>query len=118
VGWVSSRPSPATHRRARELKVDFLVQQKGSKVAAIEGLLAQTRLTWDDVCYAGDDLVDLGAMRRAGVAVAVADAVPEVLATAHAATQAGGGHGAVREIAEWIMKAQKKWKDIVADYAA
>jgi 3-deoxy-D-manno-octulosonate 8-phosphate phosphatase (KDO 8-P phosphatase) len=118
VGWVSSRPSPATHRRARELKVDFLIQRKDSKVAAIEGILVQTSLTWDDVCYAGDDLVDLGPLRRAGVAVAVADAVPEVRAAAHAVTQASGGHGAVREIAEWILKTQKQWKDIVADYAA
>jgi 3-deoxy-D-manno-octulosonate 8-phosphate phosphatase (KDO 8-P phosphatase) len=118
VGWVSSRPSPATRRRARELNVDFLVQQKGSKIAAIEGVLAQTRLSWDDVCYAGDDLVDLGPLRRAGVAVAVADARPEVRASVHAVTQASGGHGAVREIAEWIVIAQKKWNDIVADYAA
>jgi 3-deoxy-D-manno-octulosonate 8-phosphate phosphatase (KDO 8-P phosphatase) len=118
VGWVSSRPSPATRRRARELKVDFLVQQKGRKVAAIERLLARCGLTWDDVCYAGDDLVDLGPLQRAGVAVAVADAAPEVRAVAHAVTQASGGHGAVREIAEWILKAQQKWNNIVADYAA
>jgi 3-deoxy-D-manno-octulosonate 8-phosphate phosphatase (KDO 8-P phosphatase) len=118
VGWISSRPSAATRRRANELKVDFLVQQKASKAAAIEGLLAQTGLAWDDVCYAGDDLVDLGPMRRAGVAVAVADAAPETRAAAHAVTRAAGGHGAVREIAEWLLKAQKKWNEVVANYEA
>jgi 3-deoxy-D-manno-octulosonate 8-phosphate phosphatase (KDO 8-P phosphatase) len=118
VGWISSRPSPATRRRARELKVDFLVQQTGSKVAAIEDLLTQHGLRWDKVCYAGDDLVDLGALRRAGVAVAVADAVPEARALAHVVTQAGGGHGAVRQVAEMILKAQNKWNGLVKDHPA
>ena len=64
VGWISSRPSAATRYRARELKVDFLVQQKGNKATSIERILARSGLTWEVVCYAGDDLVDLGAMRR------------------------------------------------------
>ncbi len=118
VGWISSRPSAATQRRARELKLDFLVQQRGGKVAAVERILARTGLKWENLCYAGDDLVDLGGLRRAGVAVAVADAAPEVRAAAHRVTRARGGQGAVREIAEWILKAQMKWDDIVKDYAA
>lgn len=74
VGWISSRPSAATARRARELKVDFLVQRKGPKVAAVEEILAHTGCSWTEVCYIGDDWVDLGPLRRAGVGVAVADA--------------------------------------------
>jgi len=117
VGWVSSRPSPATTRRARELKIDFLRQEKGSKVCAVESLLAQTGFRWDEVCYVGDDIVDLGALKRAGVAVAVANGVAEALAAADYVTQASGGHGAVREVAELILKAQNKWARIVAEYA-
>ena len=65
VGWVSSRPSPVTRLRARELKIDFLVQQEvsRSKVAAVEKLLRRPRRHWDEVCYVGDDVMDLGVLR-------------------------------------------------------
>jgi 3-deoxy-D-manno-octulosonate 8-phosphate phosphatase (KDO 8-P phosphatase) len=118
VGWISSRPSPATARRARELKIDFLRQEKGSKVSIVESLLTQTGFGWDEVCYVGDDVVDLGAMGRAGVAVAVANAVPEARAAADYLTTAGGGYGAVREVVELILRAQGKWADVVAGHSA
>jgi len=117
VGWISSRPSPATKLRADELKIDFLVQQKDGKVAAIENILAQAGFTWAQVCYVGDDVVDLGALKRAGTAVAVANAVAEARAAAHMVTKHGGGHGAVREVAEKILKVQKRWAALVAGYA-
>jgi len=113
VGWVSARTSEATTRRAKDLGVDYLCQQTGSKVEAIAAILAQAGMSWDVVCYVGDDLVDLGALQRAGVAVAVANAVPEVKAVADYVTEAGGGHGAVREVAELILKAQGRWQRLV-----
>jgi len=115
VGWISSRPSPATTRRARELKIDFLRQEKGSKVSVVERLLAQTGFDWEEVCYMGDDIVDLGVLNRAGVAVAVANGVAEARAAADYITRAGGGHGAVREVVELILKAQNKWRRIVME---
>ena len=118
VGWISSRPSHATTRRARELKIDFLRQEKGSKVCAVESLLAQNGFRWEEVCYVGDDIVDLGALKRAGVAVAVANGVAEARAVADYVTRASGGHGAVREVVELILKAQHKWTRIVAECAA
>jgi 3-deoxy-D-manno-octulosonate 8-phosphate phosphatase (KDO 8-P phosphatase) len=118
VGWISSRPSPATARRARELKIDFLRQEKGSKVCTVESLLAQTGFRWDQVCYVGDDIVDLGVLNRAGVAVAVPNGTAEARAAADYMTHASGGHGAVREVVELILKAQDKWEGIVAGYAA
>lgn len=117
VGWISSRPSPATETRAIELKVDFLVQSKESKVTAVENLLAQTGFEWKQVCYVGDDVVDLGVLKRAGVAVAVANAVNEAKTLAHVITRKSGGHGAVREVVEMILKAQKLWKPLLASYA-
>jgi len=117
VGWVSGRPSAATTWRARELKIDFLRQEKGSKVCAVESLLAQTGYGWDEVCYVADDIVDLGVMKRAGVAVAVANGVAEARAAADYVTRAAGGHGAVREVVELILKAQGKWQGVVADYS-
>ncbi len=118
VGWISSRPSAATAERAAELKIDFLHQSKKVKLTVVETLLAQTGLYWADICYIGDDLVDLALLKRAGVAVAVANAIAEVKDRAHYVTRARGGHGAVREVAEMILKAQGKWPRLVAEYAA
>jgi len=119
VGWVSARPSPVTEARAAELGIDFLVQQgdRLSKTGAVEKLLRRTRLDWNSVCFVGDDVVDLGPLRQAGLAIAVADARPAVKAAAHYITRAAGGHGAVRETAEMILKAQKKWDSIIAHYS-
>jgi len=120
VGWVSARPSLATKLRAEELKIDFLVQQGDNigKTAAIELLLAQERLNWSDVCFVGDDIIDLGPLTRAGFAVAVGDAVSEAKAAAHFTTPAAGGRGAVREVVEMILKAQGKWQPFLEHYAA
>jgi len=120
VGWVSARPSLATKLRAEELKVDFLVQQGDqlSKTGAIENLLSSEKLNWSDVCFVGDDIIDLGPLTRAGLAVAVGDAVPEAKAAAHLVTKAVGGRGAVREAIELILRAQEKWQPFVKAYSA
>jgi 3-deoxy-D-manno-octulosonate 8-phosphate phosphatase (KDO 8-P phosphatase) len=119
IGWVSARPSLATKLRADELKIHFLVQQgdRLSKTGAIEELLAQEKLGWNDVCFVGDDIVDLGPLKRAGVSVAVADGVAEAQAAADFVTRVAGGRGAVREVLEMILRAQGKWKPFVAHYA-
>ena len=118
VGWVSARPSAATKMRAKELKIDFLIQQgdKLSKTGAVEKLLARDKLDWSEVCFVGDDVVDLGPLARAGFGVAVADARPEVKAAADFVTRAAGGRGAVREAVEMILQAQGKWEPIIAVY--
>ena len=119
AGWISARPSSATTLRAEELKIDFLAQvSDGSgKAAAIENILAQENLAWDDVCFVGDDIVDLGPLSRAGLAVAVADGVAEARAAAHLVTKAAGGHGAVREVVEMILRAQGKWRQFTEKYS-
>ncbi len=120
VGWVSARPSLATKLRADELKIDFLVQQGDhvSKTGAIENLLAKEKLNWDEVCFVGDDIIDLGPLTRAGLAVAVGDGVAEAKAAAHYVTKAAGGRGAVRETIELILQAQGKWEPFLKQYAA
>jgi 3-deoxy-D-manno-octulosonate 8-phosphate phosphatase (KDO 8-P phosphatase) len=119
IGWVSARPSPATKLRADELKIHFLVQQgdRVSKTGAIEELLMKEKLKWDEVCFVGDDIVDLGPLQRAGFSVAVADGVAEAKAAAHFVTRAAGGRGAIREVLEIILRAQGKWKPFVAHYS-
>jgi 3-deoxy-D-manno-octulosonate 8-phosphate phosphatase (KDO 8-P phosphatase) len=118
AGWVSARPSPATKMRAKELKIDFLVQQgdKLSKTGAVDELLAREKISWDEVCFVGDDVVDLGPLARAGFGVAVADARPEAKSAAAFTTRAAGGRGAVREVIEMILQAQGKWEPVIAVY--
>jgi 3-deoxy-D-manno-octulosonate 8-phosphate phosphatase (KDO 8-P phosphatase) len=118
VGWISARPSEATRVRAKDLKIDFLMQPTDGKVPAAEALLRKLRLKWGQVCYVGDDVLDLGMLKRAGTAIVPANGVAEARALAHHVTRARGGQGAVREVSELILKAQKKWDSIVAEYAA
>lgn len=117
VGWISARPSPATQIRAEDLKIDFLMQPTDGKVPAAAALLAKLRLKWEQVCYVGDDVLDLGMLKRAGAAIVPANGVAEAKALAHHVTRARGGHGAVREVSELILKAQRKWGSIIAEYA-
>lgn len=119
VGWVSARPSLATKLRADELKIDFLVQQNDqtSKTAAIEKLLAQEKLSWSETCFVGDDIIDLGPLKRAGLAIAVGDGVDEAKRAAHFVTRNFGGRGAVREAVELILRAQNKWQSFVEKYS-
>ncbi len=118
VGWVSRRPSGATQQRAADLKIDFLVQSDSNKVEAIESILRKVGLNWPQVCYVGDDVVDLGVLNRVGVGVAVANGVEEARAAADYVTKMAGGQGAVREVVELVLKAQGRWKQIVAEYSA
>jgi 3-deoxy-D-manno-octulosonate 8-phosphate phosphatase (KDO 8-P phosphatase) len=117
VGWVSRRPSSATQQRADDLKIDFLVQHNGGKIEGVEGILRQTGMDWADVCYVGDDVVDIGVLNRAGLAVVVGDGTEDTKKSADYVTKAHGGDGAIREIVEMILKAQNKWKRVIAEYA-
>lgn len=110
VGILSGRKSSAVSFRAQELGMDIVLQKTLDKAVALEGIRQENNLPADQICFVGDDLVDLPVFSRVGLAVAVADAVREVKANAHYVTRRPGGHGAVREICELILKAQGKWK--------
>lgn len=116
VGLLSGRSSDANRRRASELSLSFVYQGEKRKAEAFERLLTEQELRAEQVLYVGDDLVDAPCMRRAGLAVAVADAVPEVCAVADWRTKRCGGFGAVREVAEWLLRSQGKWQAVVARY--
>jgi 3-deoxy-D-manno-octulosonate 8-phosphate phosphatase (KDO 8-P phosphatase) len=117
VGWVSARPSPATTQRAQDLKVDFLHQSDMAKVAAVEKILGETKMAWEEVVYMGDDIVDLAVLKRAGFSATVPHAMRECQEIAHYVTEAPGGDGAVREVVEMILKAQGKWDALVRHFS-
>lgn len=113
---VSGRASPAVERRAAELGLAPVLQGCDDKLTALAQVLAETGVSADRVCAIGDDLPDLPVLTTVGVAVAVADACPEVRASAHRVTMTPGGHGAVREVVEWLLKGQGRWAGLVARY--
>jgi 3-deoxy-D-manno-octulosonate 8-phosphate phosphatase (KDO 8-P phosphatase) len=117
VIWLSGRHSDATELRARELKVEEVLQVSGpAKLETMGPMLERRGLAWDEVAYVGDDLADLQVLRRVGLPLAVANAVAEVRAVAHATTRAAGGHGAVREVIEALLKARGVWPEMLERY--
>jgi YrbI family 3-deoxy-D-manno-octulosonate 8-phosphate phosphatase len=115
-GMVTGRSSHIVRMRAAELDVDMLRQGVEDKLAVAEQIVAEARLSPQQVCYIGDDLPDLPAMRYVGFAAAVADGSEEVRRGAHYVTTTPGGRGAVRETIELILKAQGRWDDLIQKY--
>jgi 3-deoxy-D-manno-octulosonate 8-phosphate phosphatase (KDO 8-P phosphatase) len=113
TGFITGRDSPANARRARESAMEFVVQGQPKKLEAYKAILSRAGVTDEEVAYVGDDLPDLPLLKRVGLAVAVGDAVVEVKHAAHYITTVAGGHGAIREVVELILKAQGKWKKAV-----
>jgi 3-deoxy-D-manno-octulosonate 8-phosphate phosphatase (KDO 8-P phosphatase) len=119
VIWVSGRSSEATALRAAELRVEELLQVPGPrKAAAFDQALARRGIGWEEVAFVGDDLADLPILRRVGLPIAVANAVAEVKQVAEYVTDAIGGHGAVREVVEALLRSRGEWSDILERYFA
>ena len=113
---ITGRNLEAIQTRADALEIRHVMQGAKVKLEAYEQLKAQTGLADEVICYIGDDLPDIPIMKRAGLAVAVQGARTEVLQAAHIVTETRGGEGAVREVAENILKTQGRWKKIVKPY--
>jgi 3-deoxy-D-manno-octulosonate 8-phosphate phosphatase (KDO 8-P phosphatase) len=111
---ISGRSSNTVERRATELGIAIVRQGCSEKLQAFEAILTETGLRADQVCAIGDDLPDLAVLRRAGLAVAVADACAEVRAVADYITAVPGGYGAVRDVIEWLLRLQGHWDRLVA----
>jgi 3-deoxy-D-manno-octulosonate 8-phosphate phosphatase (KDO 8-P phosphatase) len=116
VAIISGRKSSVVRARAKELGVAHLHEMAWVKTEPYETVLAEEELADEEVCYVGDDVVDIPLLRRAGLGVAVADAVEETKQHSHIVTTLGGGRGAVREVIEFILKAQDKWDDAMTRY--
>ncbi|MDG3007394.1 KdsC family phosphatase [Paludisphaera mucosa] len=113
---LSGRRAAVVDRRAAELKIHRVVQGIADKGEALRALLAETGAGAGQVCYVGDDLIDLPALRAVGLAACPADAVDEVRAAAHLTTRSTGGSGVIREIVEVILKAQGLWHVACGSY--
>lgn len=116
TGVISGRQSPATVERARQCKMTYIYQGHIEKIPILEEILADAKIGGEEVAYIGDDLTDVVIMHRVGLAIAPANARPEVKREAHYVACANGGDGAVREVIELILKAQNRWQEILKHY--
>ena len=116
VAIISGRRSSVVRARAKELGVAHLHEMSWVKTEPYEKILAEEELTDEQVCYVGDDVIDIPLLRRAGLAVTVADGVEEAKQYSHLVTKRAGGRGAVREVIELILKSQNKWEATLARY--
>jgi 3-deoxy-D-manno-octulosonate 8-phosphate phosphatase (KDO 8-P phosphatase) len=107
IAWVTGRTSPSTLLRAAELKVKTVVTVEAyDKVAAFDKVLAEKGIGWDEVAFVGDDIPDLPVLKKVGLPIAVANCREELRATCKYVTEARGGHGAVREVIDNLLKAR------------
>ncbi|HLW98251.1 MAG TPA: HAD hydrolase family protein [Candidatus Acidoferrales bacterium] len=118
TGVITGRESAAMRRRAKESRIEFVYEGCAQKIPAYEDMLKKTGLNEGEVAYVGDDLPDLPVMRRVGLAIAVANAVPEVIGAAHWVTPRRAGDGAVRDVVELLLKSQGKWESFISQARA
>jgi len=117
-GVISGRESPALTSRAKELRFEEVHQGVHDKLGLVREILARRGLEPQAVCFVGDDLIDVPAMRYCGLAVAPADAIEEVRAVAHHVTERKGGRGAVREVIDMLLRASGSWDKVTERYFA
>ncbi len=113
---ITGRESEIVERRAKELGIPFIFQGSKDKLLTYKNLKEEAGVRDHEVAYMGDDLVDIPIMMRTGVAIAVADAHPQVKEAAHLVTRAPGGKGAVREFVELLLQVQGKWNKATQQY--
>ena len=112
VGFITGRSSKAVRHRARDLGVKLVYQGASNKLVCYGRIKRHTRLDDDNIAYMGDDMIDLPILAQVGLAITVADSWVELGKVVDFTTVARGGRGAVREVAELLLKAQGKWPDL------
>jgi len=116
TGIITKRISETVALRARDLKMDHVYQGIQDKASVFAQILEKDGIAAAEAAFVGDDVIDLPAMRKCGLAIAVKNARPEVKAEAHWVTSHAGGDGAARDAVEYILKAQGRWKQMVEEY--
>jgi 3-deoxy-D-manno-octulosonate 8-phosphate phosphatase (KDO 8-P phosphatase) len=113
---LSSKKSRINQKRARELRIAGVYQNAKDKLKVLRDISKKFKVATEEICFMGDDWMDLPVLLRVGCAVAVGNAVDEVKAKVHYVTQKEGGRGAVREVTDLILKAKNKWDEATAQY--
>lgn len=116
TGLITKRISETVRLRARDLRLDYVCQGINDKLTEFHNILKLEGITAAEAAYVGDDVIDLPVMRHCGLAIAVKNAREEVKDEAHFITDHAGGDGALRDAVEYILRAQGKLDDAVAQY--
>ena len=116
IALISGRSKEIVNERAKELKIKYCFAEENDKRERLKKIMQELQLTENQVAYIGDDLNDLPAFTVAGLKIAVQNARQEVKDAADYVTKFFGGHGAVREVIEKILKEQNKWDEVVQEY--
>ena len=117
VGFITGRSSKIVQYRARDLRIQIVYQGIRNKADVYNQIKLTSGLEDDQIAYAGDDINDLPILKRVGLAISVKDGWAGLRPCVDYTTEASGGHGAVREIAELLLKAQRKWANLVRGYS-
>jgi len=118
VGIVTGRKSKALEHRCRDMGITLIFQGVLQKATVLDQACRQTGVDTHQVAFIGDDIIDLPLLKRVGLAIAVADAHPLVIAAADIVTRAAGGRGAAREVCEAILMARGRWQSALARFEA
>ncbi len=118
IAFISVRESEPVSRRATDLGIIELHQGVKRKWDCLKEIMRRYGFSAEEVAYIGDDIVDVVPMRKVGLPIAVANAMPEVKEVAVLVTESGGGEGAVREAVETILKAKGVWEETLNKYLA
>jgi 3-deoxy-D-manno-octulosonate 8-phosphate phosphatase (KDO 8-P phosphatase) len=116
VGVISGRGSQSLEHRVEQLGIEYLVQRTLNKLDSFRDLLGEAGILPEEICFMGDDVVDIPLMLRTGLAAAPSNAVSDVVEAAHVVTARSGGCGAVRELIELLLKAQGRWAGLMERY--
>ncbi|MGA9242005.1 MAG: HAD-IA family hydrolase [Silvibacterium sp.] len=115
-GIITKRVSETVALRARDLRLEYVYMGQAFKMEAVREIMAKEGLTLEQIAYVGDDIIDLPVMRACGLAIAVANARPQVKAAAHYITPNIGGHGAGRDAVEFILAAKGVLETVIEQY--
>ena len=116
VGWITKRVSQVVALRARDLRIEHLYQGQHYKVQALDQVIANEKCTLEEIAYVGDDIIDLPVLRKVGLAIASANARPQVKAMAHYVTPNPGGYGAGRDAIDLLLSARGVLEQTIEQY--
>lgn len=116
VGIITGKSSRIVEERAKELGIDDVIQGSKNKAKDLKEFLEKYSYSLEEIAYMGDDINDLGILKKVGFSACPKDATPEVLMSVDFVASQKGGQGAVRDMMEYIMKANGMWKEVIAYY--
>lgn len=113
---LTAKASKVVVKRAKEMKIDKVYQGIHYKIEALTKIKRRFRVTDEEICFVGDDIIDIPVLKRVGLSVCPPNAMEDVKKFAHFITQKKGGRGAVREVCDLLLKAQGKWEEVTKRY--